>query len=112
MGYIVLIGVVYLTIGLVVTGEALALGVVAWSVVHLVRGRPKWYVRKMAKGGSLGALLGLGIALAILLPAQGGLPGDSLYLLRHLILSGFGWAAIAPARWYAADRLETSGAPV
>ena len=80
--------------------------------LHLLRGRPAWYVVKMLKGGAIGAFAGLALALVIIMPAGRELPDDRLFLLGHLIASGFGWAAVAPARWYFTYRFESSGAPV
>ena len=112
VGYALLIGLVFLAITLLVLGEVLAVGVVLWGGLHLLRGRPSWYVMKMLKGGAIGAFAGLAVALVIILPAGGGLPDDRLDLLGHLVGSAFGWAAVAPARWYFTYRFETSGAPV
>jgi hypothetical protein len=112
MGYAVLIAVVFLSVALLFLGDALAIGIAVWSAVHLLRGRPVWYVGKILKGGVVGALTGLTVALAITLPAQGGLPDDGLYLVGHLATSGLGWGALAPARWYFVHRFETSGAPI
>ena len=112
MGYAFLIAGVFAIMAFVLAGEALAIGVVLWSGIHLARHRPFWYVNKMLKGGAIGALAGLTVALAIILPAQGALGDAELFLLCHLLASGFGWAAVAPARWYYPYRLEASGAPL
>ena len=108
MGYALLIGVVFLSIAFLFLGDALAIGLVGWAAVHLLRGGPSWYVAKILKGGALGALTGL----ALTLPADAGLLDDTLYLVGHLAVSGLGWGAVAPARWYFEHRLETSGAPI
>ena len=112
MGYVLLFGAVFLSIAFLFLGDALAIGLVAWASLHLLRGGPAWYVVKILKGGALGALTGLALALAITLPAQAGLPDDTLFLVGHLAASGLGWGAVAPARWYFEHRLETSGAPI
>src|SRR5262249_1511813 len=112
MGYAFLIAGVFAIMAVVLAGEALAIAIVLWSAIHLLRHRPAWYVGKMLKGGAVGALIGLSMALAIVLPAQGSLGDAELFVLGHLAGSGFGWAAIAPARWYYPYRLEVSGAPL
>ena len=92
------------------TAGALAIGIVLWSAYHLYRGRPRWYIWKIVKGGLVGAVAGLAIALLTIASAQIGLPNTGLVVI-NLVLSGFGWTERAPAQRYAPHRLESS-APV
>jgi len=101
-----------LTVAAVGVGDALAVGIVLWCAHHLYRGRPRWYVAKIARGGLVGAVAGLAIGIVTAVSAQGGLQGgasSAALVAFHLFLAGFGWAALAPARRYAPFRLASNG---
>ena len=103
-----------LTLAVVAVGDALAVGIVLWSAHHLYRGRPRWYVKKIVRGGLVGAAAGLAIGVVTAFSAQGGLQGglsSAVLVVVNLLVSGFGWTALAPARRYAPFRLASS-APV
>jgi hypothetical protein len=103
-----------LTLAVVAVGDALAVGIVLWSAHHLYRGRPRWYVAKIVRGGLVGAAAGLAIGVLTAVSAQGGLqggPSTGALVVVNLILAGFGWTALAPARRHAPFRLASSGPP-
>jgi hypothetical protein len=102
----------FLTVAAVGVGEALAVGVIIWCAHHLYRGRPRWYVQKIVRGGLVGAGAGLAIGIFIAVSSQGRLqggPSTAALVVVNLILAGFGWTALAPALRYAPFRLASSG---
>jgi hypothetical protein len=103
-----------LTLAAVAVGDALAVGIVIWSAHHLYRGGPRWYVKKIVSGGLVGGAAGLAIGAVTSASAQGGLQGGAstaALVVVNLMLAGFGWTALAPARRHAPFRLASSGPP-
>lgn len=111
MAYLAVFAVVFVLIALLAIGDALASGLLAYAVVHVLRQRPKWYVGKILKGGIVGAVAGAVLSLPLVLPVHSGLSDDNLFILVTFVLSGFGWTALEPACWYWRLRLERN-API
>jgi hypothetical protein len=73
------------------------------AALHLNQGRPRWYAKQILRGGMVGAVSGLAIALFLV---QGGIQyGPSIVILSTV--SGFGWTAIGSARRLWPHRLES-----
>ena len=106
-GILIVFGIATLVLGvLVVGGSALAIGTAVVAALHLNQGRPRWYVQEVLRGGLVGAVSGLAIAVFIVATAQGGIAyGPSIVVLSTV--SGFGWTAIGPARRLWPHRLES-----
>jgi hypothetical protein len=91
---------------LVVGGCTLAIGIATLVAIHLNQGRPRWYAMRVVRGGVVGAVSGLAVAVFVVASAQGGIAyGPSTIVL--LAVAGFGWTAIGPARRLWSHRLES-----
>jgi hypothetical protein len=69
-------------------------------------------MKKIVRGGLVGTAAGLAIGVLTSVSAQGGLQGGAstgALVVVNLILAGFGWTALAPARRHAPFRLASSG---
>jgi hypothetical protein len=105
-GILILVGIAILVVGvLVVVGSALAIATAVVSALHLNQGRPPWYAARVLRGGLVGAVSGLAIALFVVMTAQGGIPYGP-WIVVLLTVSGFGWTAIGPARRLWPHRLQ------
>lgn len=104
---VIVVGIATLGLGvLVVGGSALAIGTAVVAALHLNQGRPRWYVEQVLRGGLVGAVSGLAIALFVVATDQGGMPYGP-WIVALSTVSGFGWTAIGPARRLWPHRLES-----
>jgi hypothetical protein len=106
-GLLILVAIATLVVGvLVVGGSALALGAAVVAALHLQQGRPRWYAKQVLRGGLVGAVSGMAVALFVVASAQGGISYGP-WIVVLLTVSGFGWTAIGPARRLWPHRLES-----
>lgn len=97
-----------------VLGWVFIVVLIPWVGMHLLRGRPRWYVDRILKAALVGGGLGVvpGLAVILSLHEQDELLLSFVFLFMGLFgVSGAGWAGVGAAAWYAEHRLSRCGPP-